>query len=581
MKKQNAVRSSLKSKLPTGIEGIDDIARGGLPCGGTTLITGGPGSGKTVFALQTLVNGARSWGEAGIFVAFEENSRQIIANATSFGWDLTDIENKKLFFIDARVPADTSQPSVFNLAGLLEGLTTRIAETGAKRIIFDSIDVLLTLLDDIAAERREIYRLHDWLAALNLIGIITVRVQDENTLEPMRYTFLQYVADCVIQLKHYLLDRVSTRGLRILKYRGSSYAENEFPMAITADGIEIASPGRSEEKEAIVFKERVSSGIDRLDQMLNGGYLRGSSVLITGAPGTAKSTLSGAFALAACLRNEKTLYVSFDESANEIVRNMTSTNMNLAPYKKSGLLVLRSMISEARSAEEHLIKMRGLIKESKPSIMIIDPLSAIIKSGGILTALGVAKRILQFTKSMGITLLCTSLLEGNDAMIESTPMQISTIADTWIQLSYVIMGGERNRALSIIKSRGTKHSNQVRELILSDSGVTLSDVYSAGGEVIMGTLRWEKELQLQQEQERITAEAEHIGAKFKATEADINARITALKYELQAKQAEFERESVDRKQHEKRLKSSQEYVQTLRGIDVEKHEKPRKNPSIC
>lgn len=580
MKKRTIVNDSFIVKLPTGIEGFDDITRGGLPRGGTTLITGGPGCGKTVFALQTLVHGARNCGESAIFVAFEENARHIMANASTFGWDLSHLDKKKLFFIDARVPSDTSTPGVFDFEGLLKCLTAKIDEIGAKRIVFDSIDVLLTLFDDRAVERREIYQLHDWLSELNLVGIVTARLQDNNSLDPMRPIYLQYITDCVIQLNNYLVEKVSTRGLRILKYRGSSYAENEFPMAITAKGIEIASPGQSEEIEAIVFKERMTSGIERLDSMLNGGYLRGSSVLITGAPGTAKSTLAGSFALAGCMRKEKTLYVSFDESASEIVRNMTSTNINLAPYKKSGLLELRSMISEARSAEEHMIKIKGLIEESKPSIMIIDPLSAIVKAGGVMTALGVAKRIMLFTKSKGITLLCTSLLEGNDNMVESTPMQISTIADTWIQLSYVITAGERNRALSIIKSRGTKHSHQVRELILSDHGVTLSDVYSAGGEVIMGTMRWEKECELKQEQEQITVEADHRFAEFKAIEAEINARTLALKYELQAKQAEFDRGLVEHKQHLNRLQSRQEQVQTLRGIDVEKdiiQKKPARN----
>jgi circadian clock protein KaiC len=303
-------------KMPTGIPEFDRISGGGLPRNRTTLVVGGPGSGKTVLALQMLASGARPWGEPGIFVAFEENSRQIVANAASFGWDLPALEGEELFFLDARMALETVTAGSFDLAGLLAGLQAKAAEMGARRIVFDSTDVLLAFLDDPAQERREIYRIHDWLAGSGLTGIVTVRSEGHEPLLSARYGFMQFMADCVVQLTHRLEDGVSLRTLRIAKYRGSGFAENEFPFIIGPAGIDLGLVGMLQEGQE-VSGERASTGIPRLDRMLSGGFYRGSSILITGAPGTAKSTLCGAFVEAACRRGEAALYVSFDEAAGE------------------------------------------------------------------------------------------------------------------------------------------------------------------------------------------------------------------------------------------------------------------------
>ncbi len=290
-------------KMPSGVEGFDEITGGGLPRNRTSLIIGGPGTGKTVFTLQTLANGARRWGEPGIFVAFEENSRQIIANAASFGWDLATLEKEgKLFFLDAHLSADNVQSGKFDLVGMLAGLKAKADEMGAKRIVFDAVDVLLALLNDPIAERRELYRLHDWLSQAGPTGIITLRIEGNDPLLSQHYGFMQFMADCVILLQHHMAERVSLRDLRVLKYRGSHFAENESPLVISPQGMQVTSFGL-EEFEVEASAERVSSGVERLDTMLSGGYYRGSSVLITGAPGTAKSTLSAAFAQAACRKN--------------------------------------------------------------------------------------------------------------------------------------------------------------------------------------------------------------------------------------------------------------------------------------
>jgi circadian clock protein KaiC len=288
-----------------------------------------------------------------------------------------------------------------------------------------------------------------------------------------------------------------------------------------------------------VFTERVSTGIPELDEMLEGGYLLGTSILVTGAPGTAKSTLAASFLIPALERGEKALYVSFDEGAREIVRNMTSVNIHLQPHIDSGALFMYSARAEARSGEEHLLEIRRLIQEHQPEFMTIDPVSAIIKSGGLVNALGMAKALINLAKYEGITLMLTSLLEGVDPLGEATPLQISTIADTWIQLSYSAVGGERNRALTIIKSRGTAHSNQVRELILSDEGVSLADVFTAGGEVLMGTLRYEKEIEQELEAARLQEEVEKRRKELEAAEANAEVRIQAIQQEIEAVRKEL------------------------------------------
>lgn len=526
-------------KTPTGIPGFDGLSIGGLPKGRTTLILGGPGSGKTIFALQTLVNGARNFGEPGIFVAFEETSRQIIANAATFGWDLPALEKEKLFFLDARVSPDQMVSGGFDLTGMLVSIKSKADELGATRVVFDSIDVLLSLLDDPASERRELYRIHDWLSETGLTGMLTFRIDNgENFFG--RYSFTEFMADCVIVLNHRLADRISLRAIRISKYRGSAFFENEFPMVIGPSGIEAATIGLSE-PEYQAYTERVSTGVERLDTMLSGGYLRGSSILITGAPGTAKTSLAGAFIESACKRGEKALYVSFDEAANEIIRNLASINIDLGSHLKSGILRMHSAKTEARSAEEHLMNIKRLIDEHGPRCVVLDPLSAMVKAGGQITALGMAQRLIHLAKSRGITLLCTSLLDVRGSLIsEATEIRVSTIADAWINLSYVPQGGERNRALTIIKSRGTEHSNQVRELILSNKGITLADVYSSGGEVLMGTLRWEKEAADRKAEEKKQAQAVRKRVELELEKAEIDAKMRLLEKELEANRAELE-----------------------------------------
>jgi circadian clock protein KaiC len=530
------------TKAPTGIVGFDEITGGGLPRGRTTLLVGGPGSGKTILSLQFLAHGADACKEPGIFVAFEESSKRIAANAEGFGGTLAKLRRKELFFMDAQPMSDLVQSGNFDLSGMLAALGAQTKAMKAQRIVFDALDVVLALLPDPAARRQEIYRLHEWLLAHEITGIITAKDggdEASSSFNQQPFGFMQFMVDCAVILNHTAVTGVSQRNMRVLKYRGSSFDENESPFVIGAGGLEVASAPTLGRVHAKVSNERVSSGVTRLDTMLGGGYYRGASVLVTGFPGTAKTTLSGTFAEAACQRGERTLFVSFDSDSNEVIRDLASVGIRLARHVKNGRLRMASARTITGSAETYLVRIKTLAHEHKARCLVIDPVSTWSRSGSDSSAHSVAERLIDWSKAQGITLLCTSLLDEMSSQTEGgSPLQISTLADTWIHLNYLVQAGERNRGLAIIKSRGTAHSNQVRELILSDAGVTLTDTYTAGGEVLMGTMRWEKE-----GAERVAHEVTEVAGKLKrvrldAEEAELEVRVQSLKVELEAKQVE-------------------------------------------
>ena len=551
----------LLSKLATGLQGFDEISRGGLPRNRTSLVMGGPGTGKTVFALQALVNAARELKQPGIFVAFEEGADEIFANAATFGWRLPALAKSELFFLDARLSPTVVQSGEFELSGMLAILEAKKQELGAGWIVFDGIDVLLALLQNRGAEMREIYRLRDWLAHNDLTAIITAKIDGEAS-SPANYAFMQFMVDCVIRFDRRLEQGISVRRLEITKYRGSDFAPGEFPLSFGPHGMEVAAPGRAETLNG-ASTERVSSGFRGLDSMLGGGVFRGTTTLITGAPGTSKTTLAGQFAESACRRGERTLFVSFDEGGERIRRNLTSVGIHLDAYVKSGLLRMYSGRTEATNPEEHLIRIAALLLEHQPRCMVIDPLSAIAKSGALSSARALGNRLIYQVRDHHITAFITSLVEGNDPQAEATELQISTIADTWIHLSYVVRGGERNRALTIIKSRGTHHSNQVRELELSAAGLALADVYSSGGEVLMGTLRSEKEAEERARKLQRHAEFSQKRRELQFAEADIAARIAALQLDLERQRAELTHYTSD---DEARQVASGEWQSELRRM---------------
>jgi circadian clock protein KaiC len=541
MRADHSAATTAWKKAQTGIVGFDEISGGGLPRGRTTLLAGGPGSGKTIFSLQFLVNGIRHYKEPGIFVAFEETSKRIQANAEGFDWRLSELRQKKLHFVDAQPDPNFVQSGDFDLCGLLATLGVQIERMNARRIVFDALDILLALLPDLAARRREIYRLHQWLLERELTCIFTLKAgaDEPSSITQQPYGFMQFMVDCSVILNHSVVLGVSQRNLRVQKYRGSSFDENESPFVIGNSGFDVAIVRLLGHADAHVTNERVTSGVNRLDTMLGGGYYRAACVLISGFPGTAKTTLSGAFAEAACRRGERTMFISFDSDGTEVIRNLTSVGIRLGRYVKSGILRIISARTITGSAEMHLVRIKSLAQAHRARCLVIDPVSAMSQSGNELTAYGVAERLIDWSKAARITLVCTSLLDEISGETESdAPLHISTLADTWIHLNHLVQAGERNRGMSIIKSRGTAHSNQVRELILSNEGVTLADIFTAGGEVLMGTMRWEKE-----SAERAANEVAEVAGKLKrvtleAQQAELEVRLKAVQTELIAKQVE-------------------------------------------
>jgi circadian clock protein KaiC len=556
----------LLSKVATGIQGFDEISRGGLPRSRTSLVMGGPGAGKTVFALQALVNAARERRQTGIFVAFEEGPGEIFANAATFGWGLPALAKSALFFLDARLSPSVVQSGDFELSGMLAILEAKKQELGASLIVFDGIDVLLALLQNPGSATREIYRLRDWLAHNDLTAIITAKI-DGNNSSPANYGFMQFMVDCVIRFDRRLEQEISVRRLEITKYRGSDFASGEFPLNFGPRGMEVAAPATTEILPDTAT-ERVSSGFGGLDEMLGGGVFRGSSTLITGAPGTSKTTLAGKFAESACRRGERTLFVSFDEGGERIQRNLESVGIHLAGHVKSGLLRMYSGRTDVNNPEEHLIRISAQILEHRPRCMVIDPLSAIARTGALRSARAIGNRLIYKMRDHCVTAIVTSLVDSEDPQAEATELQISTIADTWIHLSYLVRGGERNRALTIVKSRGTRHSNQVRELVLSDEGPALADLYSSGGEVLMGTLRWEKEAEERAQQRQRQAEFNHKRRELQFAEADIAARITALQLDLDKQRAELALYTVDDEARHVSLDERESALRKMRGADA-------------
>jgi circadian clock protein KaiC len=452
---------------------------------------------------------------------------------------MAELEKKQIFFIDACMRSDVVKAGAFDLTGLLAGLEAKVQQMGAKVIVFDAIDVLLSMLDDPAAECRELYRIHEWLATHELTGILTTKIEDDKPATAQRYGFMPFMADCAVLLSQRVSDRVVVRSIRVLKYRGSPHVLNEAPFVIGPAGVEVGS-SNGIHPAAQPFEGRVSSGIVRLDAMLGGGLYRGTNALLTGNCGTGKSMLAGSFIEAACRRGERALFISFDENSSDIARDLATLSIDLAPHLASGLLCMEAVRTESASSEEHFMLIRRLLASHQPRCLAIDPLSALARVGGGLAARAVAERLIYLCRNAGITVLFTSLLEGIDPHLETTPLHVSTIADTWMQISYSLHGGERNRALSIIKSRGSKHSNQVRELIFGDTGITLADPYTAGGEVLMGTLRVERENAIRTEAERKRHEIEQKRREVELSMAQRDHHLDAAQRDLRNRSEELD-----------------------------------------
>ncbi len=555
-------------KAATGIRGFDDIALGGLPAGRTTLVQGGAGAGKTIFALETLVHGARDFGEPGIFVCFEEDPTHLRENAQAFHWGLDGIAEKDLHFFEARPDRDMIRSGDVDISGLLAVLQALVKQMGAKRIVFDALDMLLAEMANPDVIRREVHRLNDWLHEMGLTAIITskVYVTDSSPWGHPPMDFIEFMVDCSIMLRNEIVNGASQRHVRISKYRGSAFQENETPFVVGAQGIDVAFIHGSSKAVILESAERMSTGHPDLDDMLEGGYFRGASILFTGYPGTAKTTFCATFIAAACLRGEKSLFISFVSREDEIVRNLQSVSIDLKPHIDSGMLRMVSARALRGSGETHMLTIRTLAHEHGATCIVTDPLSALSKSGNRGSAPGVAERLIDWAKSEGITVICTSRLDDADQLDEARPLQISTIADTWIHLSYDLHAGERNRRLSIIKARGTGHSNQVQEFALTDAGVKFKDVdTSAGGDMLVGSQRGPRERSADVVmREREAADARE-AARMNGEIAQLEGGIAVLNAQLEARRLEAKAITERTAEQEGDTEQERDPVRDLRG----------------
>jgi circadian clock protein KaiC len=474
--KQNN-RVNLLPKSPTGIPGMDEITGGGLPKGRPTLVAGAAGCGKTLFAMEFLVNGATQYEEPGVFVAFEENAQELTQNVASLGFNLKKLTKQKKMIIDhVRVErSEIEETGDYDLEGLFIRLGHAIDSIGAKRVVLDTVEVLFSALSNQGILRAELQRLFRWLKDKGVSAVITA---ERGSGTVTRFGLEEYVADCVILLDHRVTEQMSTRRLRIVKYRGTLHGTNEYPFLITRDGISvlpITSVGLDHQASA----ERVSTGVRELDEMLGGkGYYKGSSILLTGTAGSGKSSLAAAFVDAACRRGERCLYFAFEEATQQILRNMRSIGIDLATHVKKGLLQFHIARPTLYGLEMHLVTMYDLIREHKPQVVVLDPITDFFAIGSTAEVKAAITRIIDFLKTNQITALFTSYTE-EDGPNESV-VGVSSLIDTWISLRNLESNGERHRGLFVLKSRGMPHSNQIRSFQLTDHGIQIGAIDLSG-----------------------------------------------------------------------------------------------------
>jgi circadian clock protein KaiC len=461
------------AKSPTGIQGLDEITHGGLPTGRPTLICGGAGSGKTLLATSFLVNGAQQFGEAGVLMTFEENGAEIASDVASLGFDLASlVDDGKLFVDYVRIErSEIEETGEYDLEGLFVRLDHAIRSTGAKRIVLDTLESLFSGLANANILRAELRRLFRWLKDRGMTAVITAE-RGEGTLT--RHGLEEYVSDAVILLDHRVTEQVSTRRLRVVKYRGSHHGTNEYPFLIDRHGLSVlpvTSLGLTHEASV----ERLSTGVRELDQMLGGqGYFRGSTVLVSGTAGTGKTSLSAHFADAACRRGERVLYFLFEESPHQLIRNMRSIGIDLQPWVAANLLQFQAQRPSRAGLEAHLASMYQNVSDFRPSVTIVDAVTNLLSVGTQNDVRAMLMRVIDYLKTNAVTGFFSSLTPGKNES-EETEAGISSLMDTWIVMTFDEVERERRRAIRILKSRGMAHSNRVHEFALTDHGLRLTD----------------------------------------------------------------------------------------------------------
>jgi len=541
------------AKRETGISGLDQMTQGGLPAAGGTLILGRPAAGKTVLALQILARALERGGGA-IFVSFEESRRQVLRDAASFSWSHHLQDEQRFELIDARPTPGARVSGEFDLEGLLAAVGLCVERTGAHWLVFDGIDQLLRRQQDVLMAIDQIHDLSNWCEERNLSLILTGKLS-ENNLAPTHLEGIEFLLPSVFVLSTTLVSNRLSRRFRIAKFRGSAHTTDEVAILLDDDGVQFPYAVRPVKVATPAPSERIGLGIRRLDEVLGGGLFRGSTTLISGQPGTAKTTLSGSFAAAAAARGERTLFLSFDEQQAPVVRNLASVGIALREPIQAGLVHFHAREAWSGLIEEHYHALEQLLHSIQPDCLIIDPISALLKAAGADSAQVAIERMLSTTRARGITTLLTSLGTQTDPTSEATLSHASTLADTWLVLGFNVYGGERNRSLSVVKSRGSAHSDQVRELILAHHGIDLAEVYEYGTEVLMGTARMQKQSEeaINQRLKRLEDDQRQRGLEQRIEQAVAEAE--RLRLELQAHQEARSAREQSARHHEHEVMS--------------------------
>ena len=520
------------AKAPTGIRGFDGISAGGLPRGRPTLVAGASGTGKTMFALEFLLRGARDFGEPGVMFTFEESRQDLIENMATLGFNLEKLlAEEKLIIDDFHIePAEIVATGNFDLEGLFLRLEKAIDAIGAKRIVLDTIEVLLASFGNDTIVRGELSRLFRWFKERNLTAVVTEERGRDSRLT--RYGFEEVISDCAILLDHRVHEEISTRRLRILKYRGSEHGTNEYPFLITNQGF-VVLPDLGAGYISAAPIERLSTGMEQLDQMLSGGIFRGATMLISGRAGTGKTTIAAQLVEAACTRGERCLFISFEESQARLIRNMRSVGIDLQQGLDTGLLKIWAERSAAYRLEEHLGRLDQILDAFKPQVVVLDAMRILSAEGPERSIRATVAMEIDMLKSREITAVITSLIHGDEE--ETNMLGVSSLTDSWLMLRNIETNGERSRLLCVIKSRGMSHSNQVREFKLTPNGAQLVDVMiDSRGAILTGSAR---KLQLDQLKRRANnrlANSKRNQIALQRRKAVLQAQIADLENELDA-----------------------------------------------
>jgi circadian clock protein KaiC len=518
------------SKSPTGIQGLDEITGGGFPKGRPTLICGGTGCGKTLLAMEFLVRGAMQFNEPGVFMAFEESAHDLTKNVASLGFDLDDLVARKKVILDFVFlePSEINQSGEYDLEGLFIRLGYAIHSIGAKRVVLDTIENLFSGLPNPNIMRAELRRLFRWLKEKGVTAVIT---GERGEASLTRQGLEEYVSDCVILIDHRVENQISSRRLRVVKYRGSTHGTNEYPFLIDEDGISVL-PVTSLGLQETASKVRIPSGIPRLDVMLGGaGYYKGSNVLVSGTAGTGKTSVAVLFAVAACRRGERALYFSYEESPSQIIRNMQSIGIDLEPWVKKGLLQFQANRPTFAGLEMHVMTIRNAVKAFTPQVVVFDSMTSFIVGNNEDEVKMMVMRLMDLMKGSKCTALFTSLI-ASDSDSEKSPLHIASFIDTWLLLDDIELGGERNRGIYILKSRGMAHTNQIREFLLTDHGVELRDVYVGPSGVLTGSARLVQEAQEKAVETLRRQEVESRQLELERKRKVLEAQIVALRAEF-------------------------------------------------